>query len=1135
MIFIADLHIHSKFSIATAKDLNLENIHISAQKKGITVVGTGDCTHPGWFKEIEEKLVPAEDGLFKLRDDICKEIVDFIPKSCIGNVRFILTSEISTIYKKNEKTRKNHNLIFHSNLKTAKEFNEKLDKIGNIKSDGRPILGLDSRNLLEILLETSEESFLIPAHIWTPWFSVLGSKSGFDSIAECFEDLTSHIFAIETGLSSDPSMNWRVSSLDGFTCISNSDAHSPSKIGREANIFNTDLTFSAIRRSLKTGNPDSFLGTLEFFPEEGKYHFDGHRNCNICFSPEQTKETDNKCPVCGKPLTLGVLHRVDALADRPKGVKPENRQPYNSIIPLSEILSEIFNVGAASKKVKKKCAELIDNFGPELDILFKKDIDSIERSDIPLLGEAIRRMRSKEIELIPGYDGEYGKAKIFKPQEMDKLLGQKFLFSGFNESDEKEIKSKKVKKGKTVKTNTIKETEPKDVYRKDKNIQPLNKEQQKVLKHEKGPLLIVAGPGTGKTYTITQRIAYLIREKGVFPEKLLAITFTNRAAVEMEDRLRRLLPDIKQRPNVCTFHSFCYRILIEQRNKEGGRLPVIIDDDDRKILILDVIHHLSMKYKNISLKKLELLDRIVKAKQGMIQPGDNISGSNSSKDESVFRAAYETYERLLSTQGFLDYEDLVLHVVRLFKSNQKEKKIYQDRFEHIFVDEYQDLNLGQYSIIRALAPPASNLCVIGDPDQSIYGFRGSDSRYFSKFVEDYPDSEVINLQQNYRSTETILQSSYQIIKNSHTNLTGVRIHSNIDGVKTISLLELSNEKAEAEAVGKTIQQMVGGTGYHDIDLKRVKDVNTAEERVYSDAAVLYRTNDQGRLIGDVFTAMGIPYQVVCKESLFKRKGVSALISLLQVIDGSGSYIDFERAVSLLNKTLGKSLIGKFKSWGYINGFTLEEAIANAKRFPVNEMNRDDQNRLNEAILEMSDLRNGIERQSVKDSLGFLIENTTLANKVKTDDTEKDAVNTVLRFSSGFGSCFNEFKSTVALQTDPDTYAHHVEKVSLMTMHASKGLEFNVVFIVGCENGYIPYLRGEKKQTDINEERRLFYVAMTRAREQLFFTHAKKRRIYGKSEIREPSPFLTDIEENLKEIVRLEKVQKKGEQVQMSLF
>ncbi|MBW1985572.1 MAG: ATP-dependent helicase, partial [Deltaproteobacteria bacterium] len=539
---------------------------------------------------------------------------------------------------------------------------------------------------------------------------------------------------------------------------------------------------------------------------------------------------------------------------------------------------------------------------------------------------------------------------------------------------------------------------------------------------------------------------------------------------------------IKQMPLVCTFHSFCYRVLAEQGKKENAALPVIIDDDDKKRLISDVISHLNEKEKTVDTKSQKLLDHIVKAKQQLVQPADTTSDITGDKENSVFHDAYETYERFLSTQGLLDYEDLIFHVVRLFESNTEALKAYQDSFEHIFVDEYQDLNLGQYSLIRALAPQESNLCVIGDPDQSIYGFRGSDSEYFSKFVEDYPDSEVINLQQNYRSTETILQSSHQIIKSNHTSLTGARIHSNIDGIQTISILELATEKAEAETVVKTIQQMVGGTGFHDIDLKRVKDANSTEERVYSDVAVLYRTNDQGRFIGGIFDAMGIPYQIARKESFLKSKSLSALISLMQVIHGSGSYIDFERASGLLNKSLGKNLVSKFKAWGYEKGFSLESAILNAKRFPIKEMDRTHQNKLNDAICEISGLKKRIIGLSVKETLEFLVENTNLTGMIKSDEKERDAIQTALDFSMKFENNFDDFKSAAALQTDSDSYTHRVEKVSLMTMHASKGLEFNVVFIVGCEDGYIPFVKNESKPTDINEERRLFYVAMTRARE-----------------------------------------------------
>jgi DNA helicase II / ATP-dependent DNA helicase PcrA len=353
MKFIADFHVHSHFSRSTAKNLDLENLYIAAQLKGITVIGTGDFTHPGWFSEIKEKLTPAEPGLFKLKESIAKRCDQRVPISCRGVVRFILVSEISNIYKKNKKVRKNHNLVFLPNLDLAEKFNSKLDKIGNIKSDGRPILGLDARDLLEILLETTDNGFLIPAHIWTPWFSLLGSKSGFDSIEECFEDLSSYIFAVETGLSSDPLMNWRVSALDGRTLVSNSDAHSPLKLGREANIFNTKLSYSSIKKTIKKGDPKSFIGTYEFYPEEGKYHIDGHRKCNVSFWPEQTRKCDGKCPVCGKPLTLGVLYRVDELSDRPEGEKPEKALPFFNIIPLIEILSDVLEVGPGSKKVMR--------------------------------------------------------------------------------------------------------------------------------------------------------------------------------------------------------------------------------------------------------------------------------------------------------------------------------------------------------------------------------------------------------------------------------------------------------------------------------------------------------------------------------------------------------------------------------------------------------------------------------------------------------------------------------------------------------------------------------------------------------------------------------------------------------------
>ena len=417
MKFTADLHIHSKYSRATARNLDLENLYIAGQLKGITLLATGDITHPAWFKEIKEKLVPAEAGLFKLRDDIARICRDNVPKKCQGTVRFVLGSEISNVYKKNGRTRKNHNLVFFPDLASVEKFNTALDKIGNIKSDGRPILNLDARNLLEICLEISTDSFLVPAHIWTPWFSMLGSKSGFDSIQECFEDLTPYIFAVETGLSSDPPMNRRVDMLDGLTLLSNSDAHSPRKLGREANIFNTELNYFHIKNAIKTGDPKRFCGTIEFFPEEGKYHMDGHRKCGHRSRPLETIRRRGICPVCGKLMTCGVLYRVEQLAGRSQEKDSGRYHPFQHSLPLHEILSELLGVGANTKKVQKAYNVLLTNNGAELKILHTLPIESLNCMGVPLLAEAIKRIRKREVMIFPGYDGVFGTIRVFTSPE----------------------------------------------------------------------------------------------------------------------------------------------------------------------------------------------------------------------------------------------------------------------------------------------------------------------------------------------------------------------------------------------------------------------------------------------------------------------------------------------------------------------------------------------------------------------------------------------------------------------------------------------------------------------------------------------------------------------------------------------
>ncbi|HLV30457.1 MAG TPA: endonuclease Q family protein [Chitinispirillaceae bacterium] len=407
MRFIADFHIHSHYSIATSSQLVVPFLDLWGRKKGINVIGTGDAVHPGYFNELKENLVSSDNGLYKVKK---KRLLPEVTKFTSSEISFVLTTEISCIYKKNGKVRKVHNLILAPSFSSILELQKQLRKIGNIESDGRPILGLDSRDLLEIVLNAG--GFLIPAHIWTPWFSVLGSKSGFDSVEECYGDLTKQIFAVETGLSSDPPMNWRCSFLDRFFLVSNSDAHSPEKLGREANLFDTELSYSSIIDALK-GINKGFLGTIEFFPQEGKYHLDGHQKCHTRWEPDQTRKHNGICPVCGKKVTVGVLNRVMELADSKPDRPFKNKRPFVSLTPLKNILAEILGVGFQSKKVSFLYESLISKFGPEFTILMDIPVKDL-CGENELLSEGIRRLREGEVFLEGGYDGVFGSVKVLK-------------------------------------------------------------------------------------------------------------------------------------------------------------------------------------------------------------------------------------------------------------------------------------------------------------------------------------------------------------------------------------------------------------------------------------------------------------------------------------------------------------------------------------------------------------------------------------------------------------------------------------------------------------------------------------------------------------------------------------------------
>ena len=451
----------------------------------------------------------------------------------------MLSVEISTIYRRDDRTRKVHHLLYAPGFDEADRITAALARIGNLASDGRPILGLDSRDLLDITLSAGPGCFLVPAHVWTPWFAVLGSKSGFDAVRDCYADLADHIFAVETGLSSDPPMNWACSSLDGYRLVSNSDAHSPPMLGREATVFGTDLDYFSMAAALRTGT--GLAGTVEFFPEEGKYHLDGHRKCGVRVEPEQTRELGTICPQCGKPLTVGVLHRVAELADRPPGYRPPGAAGFTNLIQLPYIMGEILATGPKSKKVTGEVGRLVAALGPELSILRDVPLDDVRRVGGSLLGEAIARLRRGEVIRDAGYDGEYGTIRLFRPDELDEVA--LFSLAGAGEKKKEPNGSGPPAPppaprlaGPALSPGLVPAPAPTGTL-----LDGLDPDQRAAASAD-GPLLIIAGPGSGKTRTLTYRIAHQIADRGLPAESFLAITFTRRAAQEVQDRLAALCP-----------------------------------------------------------------------------------------------------------------------------------------------------------------------------------------------------------------------------------------------------------------------------------------------------------------------------------------------------------------------------------------------------------------------------------------------------------------------------------------------------------------------------------------------------------------------------------------------------------------
>ncbi len=833
-------------------------LHRSALEKGIGLVGTGDFTHPGWMEEIENQLEPAEDGLFRLKPDLARSAEEGLPGACGGQVRFVLQVEISNIYKKAERTRKNHNLVFAPSLDAARAITEKLSAIGNVGSDGRPILGLDARDLLEITLESDPLSFLVPAHIWTPWFSMLGSKSGFDSIEECFGDLAGHIFAAETGLSSDPPMNWRLSALDHITLISDSDAHSAAKLGREANLLDIELGYEPLLCALR--DREGYLGTIEFFPEEGKYHLDGHRKCGLRLNPEETRELeDGRCPECGGKLTVGVMSRVRDLADRPAGFKPENAAPFTSLVPLAEVAGEVRGVGPQTKKARALVDRVLAEVGPELFVLKDAPLEDIEQAGGGPLAEAVRRVRACELTIAAGYDGEFGTVQIFAPGERDHLEGQLSFIAPPSRPPPRPSPGGRLDVGggsteiatgsvvgripRPARMGAASEQPSLTLISSDDPLAGLDEDQRRAAETLDGPLLVVAGPGAGKTRTLVARIANQVQTGTVRPEQVLAIAFTNQAAEELDERIRKtVMNSATSGPCVSTFHGLGLSII-----REHGNLGdfTVLEDEERLGFIREAAGD-----KCPSRRAGKLLSRISLAKQS---PNPAVAISD---DEDLL--VLNNYEALLRERNALDVDDLVLRAHSLLANDEQLARTIAGRYRSVSVDEYQDVNDVQSAFVKLLAPEGKTLLAIGDPNQAIYSFRGARPGHFTRFEDDFPGTTTVTLKTTYRLPAPILKTARSVIGSKMGDLTARKTGPKVE------VVACPTPKSEAEQILVRLERLIGGSSHFAIDSGRGSDGEETDIS-FGDVAVLCRTKAQRRDILASLGASGIPCRAVGED------------------------------------------------------------------------------------------------------------------------------------------------------------------------------------------------------------------------------------------------------------------------------
>ena len=1093
MTFIADLHIHSRFSRATSKQLNPRHLAAWARCKGIHVLGTGDFTHPQWRQELRDMLVRDDtSGLYRLKD--APEALDFLGGAVPGQgdgPLFLLQTEISSIYKRHGRVRKVHNLVFVPTLEDADRLSARLENIGNLHSDGRPILGLDSRDLLELCLDVCPRAVLVPAHVWTPWFALFGSKSGFDRLEDCFDDLSSHIFALETGLSSDPAMNRLVSRLDGYALISNSDAHSGANLGREANLFDGqpgyDALFAALRATARREPQDGldcrFLGTLEFYPEEGKYHLDGHRACQVVMEPREALACNNICPVCGKPLTIGVLHRVWELADRETPPELPREPRPRPLIPLPEVVGELLGAGASSRRVQERYARLLTELGPDLDILCRLPEDAI-RQHWDLLGEAVSRMRRGQVFRQGGYDGEYGVVRVFSPDEAEQIHGRNPRGTSRRGRPSRQNLSLLPERPTTTEaaptaqpsaagTPATEGTAALRAFRQAHDAQPaprqapdlpgLSEEQEAALRAGPEPVLVLAGPGAGKTRVLIGRLQHLMAQ-GLDPASLLAVTFTRRAASELRQRLRESCGQQTALPACDTLHALAWEMV-----RQAEPQAVLLTEQAARELFRQENPHLSAAEAQAREAAYSLWREQEVHGRALPPDADELPLLGPSPHVWLADARRYTRRKQQHQPRLYDYADLLDALLR-------HARTHEGQYRHVLVDEIQDLSPKQLAVVQALLPgDGCGFFGIGDPDQAIYGFRGVSGQSEASVRRLWPALQVFRLGRSYRAGQPILDSARRLLQDQGQcgPLTAAQPLPTV-----LHLFAAPDAAAEARWVARRVGHLLGATAHSLLDQQK-NDEQTPLDGTLTpgDIAVLVRVRAQIPLRRQALEARGIPCSAPSGEHVTDSPFCRGLLLAAARICGLADMLP----PSWAEETAADPRMQDM-SW-------LEEHLTSAPGTPLPP----------EALGRQ--LSRCLHRSATQDALEW----------------HSPSWRTLLRLWQE-QQHWPDVLQALVWEDEAERLRARAEQVQIMTLHASKGLEFRAVFLPGLEDGLLPLRRnlltGQPEQHDSQvlhqqeeEERRLLYVGITRASQAVFASHCARRQLYGHQLSLAPSPFV----------------------------